>query len=749
MHAFHPLTWPLVWQYAFATGLAVATLLLRFVLDPVLGDGGVFLLVGTVLLPLILLVRPGPFLAAATIAILGAWFAFLPPRLSLRIYDPLEAALLGLALTAVAAAMFAAWLAARLQETRRHVDDRLREQEGLMQGTFDNAAVGMAQVSSDGRWVNVNDRLCEITGYTREELLQTTFAEITHPEDFRADWEQAHRLIAGQIDSYAVEKRYLRKDGSAVPVMLTVSLVRNADGSPRYFFSVIDDLSARHRATEALRESEERFRNMADDAPVVVWVTDPDGASSYLSRSWYEFTGQAPGFALGFGWRDAVHPDDREASSATFLAANERREAFQLEYRVRRADGEFAWVIDSARPRSCADGKFLGYIGSVIDITERKQMEQALRDADRRKDEFIAILAHELRNPLAAIRMAMGVIRRADGDMTRAVGMAEIIERQSAQLSRLVDELMDTSRVSRGIVEMQKAPVDLAAIMAHAAEGIRSECHAKNLEFSVSLPEQPLMIEADAVRISQVLNNLVCNACKYTDHGKVTLEAERLGDEALVRVVDTGLGIPQDQLPHIFDMFAQVGGQGRSRGGLGIGLALARSIVHLHDGRIEVRSEPGKGSEFIIRLPLADKVMPVAASEHGEAAHEPGSRQLRRRRILVVDDNLDVLEAVATMLRMSGHEVITADNGVAGFEAAVHHPPEIALLDIGMPGMDGYELARRIRAEAWGRGICLVVMTGWGQEKDKQRATAAGFDAHLTKPVEPETLEAVLQQAAD
>jgi len=745
MHPVHPLTWPLVWQYAFATGLALATLLLRFALDPILDDRGVFVLISSVLLPLIMLVRPGPFLAAATIGIVGAWFKFLSPRLSLRLDDPLESVMLGLVLTAIAAAMFAARISARVQETRRDVDDRLRENEYLMQGTFDNAAVGIAQVAPDGRWVKVNDRLCEIIGYTREELLETTFAGITHPDDVRADWEQASSLLAGQIDSYAMEKRYLRKDGSVVPVLLTAALVRHADGSPSYFVSVVDDISARRRAEQALRESEERFRNMADNSPVMVWVTEPDGTASYLSRSWYEFTGQAPGAALGFGWLDAVHPDDREASRLAFLAANERREAFRLEHRLRRADGTFGWVIDSARPRFCAEGEFLGYVGSVIDITERKEREQALRDADRRKDEFLAILAHELRNPLAAIRMAMGVIRRTDGDMARVVGMADIIERQSTQLSRLVDDLMDASRISRGIVAMQKEAVDLASIIAQVAEGIRHQCRVRNLEFSVSLPDQPLVIAADTLRITQVISNLLDNACKFTEHGTVSLEAERAGDEALVRVRDTGQGIAQDQLPHIFEMFTQAEGRSRDSGGLGIGLALARSIVHLHDGRIEVRSERGKGSEFIVRLPLADGVMPQAAGERGEAALEPGNRRVSRRRILVVDDNLDALEA-ATMLRMCGHEVFTADGGVAGFEAAVQHHPEIVLLDIGMPGMDGYEVARRIRSAAGGREIYLVALTGWGQEKDRQRATAAGFDAHLTKPVEPDRLEDVLEK---
>jgi PAS domain S-box-containing protein len=619
MHPTHPLTWPLVWQYVFATGLALATLLLRFAFDPILDERAVFMLISSVLLPLILLVRPGPFLAAASVGIVGAWFAFLAPRLSLRVDDPLDSALLGLVLTAIAAAVFAARISARVQETRREIDEKLRE-------------------------------------------------------------------------------------------------------------------------------SEERFRNMADNAPVMVWVTEPDGTVSYLSRSWYEFTGQAPGAAPGFGWLDAIHPDDRKASRLAFLLANERLGEFRLEHRLRRVDGTFGWVIDSARPRFCADGEFLGYVGSIIDISERKDTEQALRDADRRKDEFLAILAHELRNPLAAIRMAIAVIRKTDGDMTKVAGMMDIVERQSAQLARLVDDLMDLSRISRGIVAMQKQAVDLASIMTQAAEGIRHQCRTRHLEFSVSLPEQPLVIEADTLRITQVISNLLDNACKFTDHGTVSLSAERVGDEARVRVGDTGQGIAQDQLPHLFEMFTRVEGRRGDSGGLGIGLALARSIVHLHDGRIEVCSQPGKGSEFIVLLPVARGVMPQETSEPPEAAHEPGGRRAGRRRILVVDDNLDALAAVATMLRMSGHEVITAEDGVTGFEAVVEHRPEIVLLDIGMPGMDGYEVARRIRSAAGGREIYLVALTGWGQEKDKQRAAAAGFDAHLTKPVEPERLEDVVEK---
>jgi PAS domain S-box-containing protein len=633
--------------------------------------------------------------------------------------------------------------------SRLDAEASLRESEIKFRAFFEQAAVGMGRVRfSDARWIDVNDTFCRMLGYTREELVHKPWPEITHPDDVDLDMVPFRQMGAGRLDAYVVEKRFIHKDGHHVWARLTLSLVRTEHGSPDYEIAVIEDVTERKRAEEALRESEERFRNVADDAPVMVWMTNPDGVCTYLSQSWYVFTGQAPGQGLGFGWLDAVHPDDRPHSGEVFLAANQAHAPFRLDHRLRRHDGEYRWAIDSGKPRFDTNGEFLGYVGSVMDITERKQVEEALREADRRKDEFLAVLAHELRNPLGAIRMALAVLQESDGDATRVGGMTGIIDRQSAHLARLIDDLLDVSRITSGKVRLRTTGVDLCVVAAHVAEGVRSSCASQGLRLAVVLPPEPITIHADPVRLTQVIGNLLNNACKFTDRGgEVRLSVSREHDEAVIRVRDTGIGIPPDQRTRIFEMFTQVEGRGAG-GGLGIGLALTRSIVELHGGAIEVHSAgTGSGSEFIVRLPANGANAAAQEGQVAPATETPEARAGRggaRRRILAVDDNRDALEAVALMLELGGHEVYTAEDGVRALEAAAAHKPEVAFLDIGMPGLDGYEVARRIRREPWGRTMRLVAMTGWGQEKDKQQAGDAGFDAHLTKPVDPDDLERML-----
>jgi signal transduction histidine kinase/PAS domain-containing protein/ActR/RegA family two-component response regulator len=391
----------------------------------------------------------------------------------------------------------------------------------------------------------------------------------------------------------------------------------------------------------------------------------------------------------------------------------------------------------------------------AADLVERAASEEALRDADRRKDEFLATLAHELRNPLAAIRMAVGVLDRTE-DAARQTQMRAIIERQSSQLVRLIDDLLDVSRITRGKLAMRIEPVDLAQLIEHAVEGVRGMCESKGVRLAVALPKQAITIVADGLRFAQVVSNLLNNACKFTESGgDVVLSAEREGDDAVVRVRDTGVGIPREDLPRIFEMFVQVRGvPGRSPGGegLGIGLTLSKSIVTLHKGSIEARSGGiGKGSEFIVRVPAlpaearpAAPAAPVAGSVQGAESAAPQERGASGARVLVVDDNRDALDAVVALLRMAGHAVEFAMDGETAVEKARTQRPEVVLLDIGLPVMDGYDVARQIRGEPWGGDVILIAMTGWGQDKDKRNAIEAGFDAHLTKPVDAEELERML-----
>jgi PAS domain S-box-containing protein len=483
----------------------------------------------------------------------------------------------------------------------------------------------------------------------------------------------------------------------------------------------------------AVRESERRFRGFADTAPAMLAVTEPDGSCSFVSRGWYEFTGQTPSTPLGFGWLDAVHPDDRDVWRDAFLVANARRAPLAVEHRVRRADGEYRWVSAIGRPRFGPGCEFLGYIGSLIDITDRKHVEEALMQANRHKDEFLATLAHELRNPLAPISNALTLLGLGERDPEANERTREMMERQVQKLVRLIDDLLDTSRISRGTLELRREPVELASILLDALEMSSPVAKDSSRELHVSLPPEPIHLDADPIRLAQVFSNLLDNACKFTGPGgRIRLTAERQGDEAVVSVKDTGIGIPADALESIFELFTQLDRSlERSQSGLGIGLTLVKRIMELHGGSVAAYSNGrGKGSEFVVRIPLIEQhvALPPATSH-------PETSSVARLRILVVDDNCDAANVLAEVLAESGNEVHTANGGATAIELAARLRPDVILLDIGMPKLNGYDTCRRIRAGAGGREIAIFALTGWGKPQDRRESEEAGFDGHFVKPV--------------
>ena len=373
------------------------------------------------------------------------------------------------------------------------------------------------------------------------------------------------------------------------------------------------------------------------------------------------------------------------------------------------------------------------------DLAERKRLEQALVTADRRKDEFLAVLAHELRNPLAPIRTAVDTMWLRPLEDETLQQCREVIGRQIEHLTRLVDDLMDVSRITRGSIKLRREPLDVADIVRRAVETQRPALDARRHHLTVDLPREPLVVEGDVTRLSEVVGNLLNNAAKYTEEkGRIRVRAERANGEAVVRVQDSGLGIPPEMLPSVFEMFTQIDHTlHRAQGGLGIGLALVRELTEMHGGRVEGYSEGlGKGSEFVLRLPLRPD---LRVGEPGGAAR--GCARLREMpagpcRVLVVDDNRDAAHSLAVMLRLGGHQVEVAHDGPQALGLAERLRPDVVLLDIGMPGMSGFDVARRLRASPWGRDVMLVAQTGWGQDEDRQRSREAGFDVHLTKPVD-------------
>jgi CheY-like chemotaxis protein/nitrogen-specific signal transduction histidine kinase len=376
------------------------------------------------------------------------------------------------------------------------------------------------------------------------------------------------------------------------------------------------------------------------------------------------------------------------------------------------------------------------------DVTERKQIEKTLQDADRRKDEFLATLAHELRNPLAPIRNGLHVLRRYGTEGLGAEKLLPMMERQVEHLVRLVDDLIEISRISKGKIELRKERCDLVGILRDAIETSQPHIQAADQRLIVEMPSSPVTLDADPVRLAQVFANLLNNAAKYSDKGgRIWLKAEHAGEEALVSVRDEGAGIEAEMLPRVFDLFAQANGVSRhARAGLGVGLALARGLVQLHGGGVVGYSDGlGRGSEFTVRLPT-DATIVAGRECAGNAAAAPE----RSCRVLVVDDDRDVGDSLGILLKCIGVDALVTYGGAAAIVAIAEFKPHLALIDVGMPGMDGYEIARRIRALPEGKHIILVALTGWGQAGDRQRAMEAGFDQHFVKPIEVGALENLL-----
>jgi PAS domain S-box-containing protein len=438
----------------------------------------------------------------------------------------------------------------------------------------------------------------------------------------------------------------------------------------------------------------------------------------------------------------AVHPDDRDDVERAWLSGTHDN-AYDIEYRLV-LGGSVRWVRERGELDFENDGKLLRSFGTTQDITERKRTEAILREHDRRKNEFLAMLAHELRNPLAPIRNAIEILRRNELPDRASQDARDIIERQLNHLVRLVDDLLDIGRITSGRLRLHKDTILLSEVIEQAVEVSMPQIeHAKH-NLTVSLPSQPILLDADPIRLGQVFLELLDNACKYTETpGSIEIGARRDGDEVLVHVRDTGPGIPSEVLPSLFEIFARsVTWPNDTRAGLGVGLPLARRLLEMHDGTIEVRSGgPGLGSEFTVRLP-AFTGTPAPRTPEPAAQEVPAVGVARR--VLVVDDNVDIADSLALAVQLAGHEVRKAYGGAEALETSQRYRPDLIVLDIGMPGLDGYATCRRIREEPWGRDIVIVALTGWGQQEARQKSRDAGFDAHLVKPVDPSTLIGLL-----
>ncbi len=520
-------------------------------------------------------------------------------------------------------------------------------------------------------------------------------------------------------------------------VVTFVNAVRAALRDRELQYLVRDHLAERRAVEEKLREQDERLRFALAAGRLGSWELDLATGRLECSDICKANHGRPPDAA--FTYRDlleAIHPDERERVRAAIEEARAGGRDCDVEYRTVWPDGTVHWVLVRGRV-----SRGVRLSGVSLDVTERKQAEEALRDADRKKDDFIALLAHELRNPLAPIRNGLQVIRLAGGDVNAVAEARAMMDRQLTHMVRLVDDLLDVSRISRNKMELRRERVLLADAVNAAVETARPLIEAAGHDLQVSLPAGPVFLDADLTRLAQVFSNLLTNSAKYTEPGgRIRLAAEREVGEVVVTVRDNGIGIPAEALGRIFDMFSQVDRSvERNTGGLGIGLALVKGLVEMHGGTVTAESE-GEGSTFTVRLPLAQGRAKARAEDAPGNGH--GSR-----RVLVVDDNRDGAESLAMMLRLLGDEVRTAHDGVEAVEVAEQFRPQVILMDVGMPRVNGLDATRRIRAQEWGRGITIIALTGWGQDGDRARTREAGCDGHLVKPVNLPELEKVLAEA--
>jgi PAS domain S-box-containing protein len=516
----------------------------------------------------------------------------------------------------------------------------------------------------------------------------------------------------------------------------------------------------RKQAEVALRESEALLRRAQEIAHLGSWELDLVRNRLTWSDEVYRIFGLAPReFGATYeAFLDCVHPEDRQRVDDAYTESlRENRDTYEIEHRVVRKDnGAIRIVHEKCEHLRDAAGQRIRSAGMVHDITERKRLESELQQRNqelaqeaRRKDEFLAMLAHELRNPLAPIRNAVYLLHLVGPAEPRLDQARDMIDRQVAHMVRLMDDLLDVSRITRGKISLRKEQLDLAEVVAQAAEVAGPLLTRKRQAFTVSCAPEPIEVEADPARLVQVIANLLNNAAKFTEPGgSVTLSTERsgdggCGDAAVIRVRDTGVGITPELLPHVFDLFVQ--GEtslDRTEGGLGIGLTLVRHVVEQHGGHIEAHSAGrGCGSEFVVTWPAAPST--VALSPRAAAAND-GAQGGRRLRILVVEDNLDAAESFAVLLQLQGHEIRVAHSGLAALDVASSFVADVAFIDLGLPGMDGYEVARRLRAIPAFQATVLVALTGYGQEEDRRRSLGAGLDHHLTKPVDPVIVDRLL-----
>ena len=752
-------------RYGVAVFASIAAWALRMVLDPLLGQQVAY---SPLLLAVAFSAWFGGLGPAVVATILGggiAWYAYLNPAEHfgpLSIPDSVQLGLYGaaaLCIGGIASALRAsgerAQLLAREVLTRESGLEKTRAELAAERDrshvTLQAITEAVIATDAQGSITFMNDCAANLTGWPADEAAGRPVAKIFRTLDGATRRWTDLPLVPSSSSDAAKDMVLVARDGAERVVEARLSGIRNSDSVPGGFVLVFRDITHARQARAALEESEARFRVMADQTPVLLWMCDEHRSFVYVNRSWLEFTGRTLAQETNDGWTAGLHPEDFGPQQAAFADAFDKRVPFVLEYRLRRNDGQYRWFLDNGAPRFDGDGRFAGYIGACVDITERKEAAATIGNFEQRKSTFLASLAHELRNPLAPIRSSIELLQRMPANSDpRAARAQNIIERQCARLAELVDDLLDLSRIDGGNIQLKRERVDVAQSIERAVARHAAVIRDRRQQLQLDIPRERLRVVADADRLIQVVGNLIGNASKFTpQEGQLRVSAA-VRDDAFVEIVvaDNGPGIEPALQPQLFDLFDRAPGSDRKVSqGLGAGLALVSRLTRLMGGSIRVDSDgAGKGSAFALRLPLAD-----AAASGGTIAGEQPDAKERQPRLLIVDDNVDAADAMGTLLSLNGFSVETAHDPQSAMERAVATDPDVVLLDIGLPGMTGYELARKFSSHPVVSRAKLIALTGYGQPGDTEQAKAAGFAGYLVKPVDVdqlrERIEAIL--AAD
>jgi PAS domain S-box-containing protein len=731
--------------YAIALLATAVAVVLRQLLDPLLGDSLPLVTLFGAVAAAVWVGGYGPALLAAVTGYLACSFLFIPPRGAIVPTTVKDA-------TGAVAYLVTCGLIIAIGEAMRRAQARAHKRGEMMRVTLSSIGDAVIVTDVDGNVASLNAVAETLTGWTSGDAVGRKLDQVFHivNEDTRQPVPNPalRALREGVTVGLANHTVLIARDGTERSIDDSAAPVRNEDGSVSGSVLIFRDISQRRRWE---RDEANRLMTARQLAAIVESSDDAIVRKSLdgIIQSWNAGAEQVFGYtaeqAVGRHISLIIPPDRIEEENTIIASLRAGRRVDHFETERCHSSGRRIWVSLTISPIMDAEGRVVAASKIARDVTRQRQLMEELAEADQKKHEFLATLAHELRNPLAPLGNMIEVLKRTDGDAKARNRAVSTMERQLRHMVRLVDDLLDLNRITHDRLELRKDVVDLGSVLEQAVEGARPLAEAAGQTMTVAPPREPIRLSADAVRLGQVFGNLLNNACKYTDQGgSIAVRVERDGDEGVVTVSDTGAGIPADRLHGIFDMFMQVeAARDRSQGGLGIGLTLVRRLVEMHGGSVSAHSAgAGQGSQFVVRLPIAIEA-PAAVASPPAARAAAG-----RRRMLVVDDNRDAAVSLAMLLELDGHSVVTAYDGSSALIAAETHRPDVALLDIGLPVMDGAEVCRRIRQEPWGRGMTLIALTGWGQAEDRTRTRDAGFDGHLVKPVNYADLIALLESVS-